>query len=390
MSESASRFSNKPLIHPTQDEMTPKNSRLSEPTSWTEQTKKFLSEKPAELVNSSGSRSVNSDLAETFRHSGWAPFRKRVDAALEQCDKVSSRRLSAFRCCGSDAHVESRIAGGKFSLGGGPPGMTIYRIRSTKCHDRFCLPCSKARAERIRTSLAIWLKPKQNLSLITLTLKQGPATLRSTLDRITRAFRCLRGKKLWKKCVLGGVATIEAKIGDDKNKFKKEDKPWNVHFHIIAEAKYIHQKSLSKLWLEITGDSDIVDVRRVGARSGAIQYITKYITKSSDHQIVNSPRHLDEAINAFTGRRLVTTFATWRGLKLMEIHDDIETEEEKAGWHAIGPLDDFIRRAARGDVEALAVMRKLIPPKQLAEPRPPDPGDDSTPFCDSTKGAFES
>lgn len=389
MPNPASRFSDKPLIQPTKAEVPPTTCHLPVSNTWTEQTKKFLSQKADPARPYSNTQGVNSDLSATFRHSGWAPFRRRVDKALERCHKVSNRRLTAFRCCGSDAHVEMRLVGGEYAIGGGPAGTPRYRIRSTKCHDRFCLPCSKARAERIRTSLAIWLKDRPNLKLITLTLRQGTDSLRTTLDRITRAFRCLRNTPLWKKAVAGGVATIEAKIGDDKNRFKTEEKPWNVHFHIIAEAKYIPQKLLSKLWLQITGDSDIVDIRLVGARSGAIQYITKYITKSSDNQIVNSPKHLDEAINAFTGRRLVSTFATWRGLKLMEIHDDIETASEKAAWQPLGSLDDFIRRAAGGDAEALRIMRTLISPRQLTEPRPPDRDDDTTPFSDSTKGVFE-
>lgn len=389
MSNPPSRFPTNPLIHTTRDSLPHTTSELPPENSWTEKTKKFLSEKPAITDTAGCARGVNSDLAETFRHSGWAPFRKRVDAALAACSKVSSRRLSAFRCCGSDARVEKN-EGPMLCLNPLPgPKVCRYRVISSKCHDRFCLPCSKARAERIRTSLAIYLKDQQNLKLITLTLKQGPATLRETLDRITRALRCLRNKPLWKKAVKGGVATIEAKIGDDKNEFALEKKPWNVHYHIIADSKYIPQKLLSKLWKQITGDSDIVDIRPVGARSGAIQYITKYITKSSDHKIVNSPRHLEEAIEAFTGRRLVTTFAAWRGLQLMEIHDDIETAEQKACWQPIGPLDAIIRLAAKGDAEALKIMRHLIPPKQLSEPLPPDPGDDTTVMCDSSKGVFK-
>lgn len=338
-----------------------KTSAKAGPDNWTEATQKFLSEKPAEPALSNCEPAVHntSDLAEQFRHSHWQPFRKRVSKALADNPDITQRRLSAFNCCGCDAHVEVRSLG-EFSKS--------YRIVSTKCHDRFCLPCSKARAERIRASLMLWMHGRENLSLITLTLKQGNQPLREILDRITRCFRALRNKPLWKKAVTGGVATIEAKIGTD-------GKAWNVHFHVVAEAKFLRQDKLAELWLSITGDSRVVDVRRVGAKSGAVQYITKYVTKSSDHSIVMSPTHLAEAIVAFTGRRLVSTFGTWRGVQLMEKHDETEVSQFAGEWRPIGPLDEFIRRAADGSAEALFIMRQLTPNRKLAQrPGQPPPG----------------
>lgn len=353
-----SPYSNKPLDPSHHQAGSRTDSAIAGPNNWTEATQKFLSEKPASPAAPLPPMHNTSDLAEQFRHSSWAPFRKRVAQALQDNPDISQRRLSAFNCCGCDAHVEvcdlSQNVDSK-----------KYRIVSTKCHDRFCLPCSKARAERIRTSMLIWMHGRPNLSLITLTLKQGNQPLRQILDRITRCFRALRNKPLWKKAVTGGVATIEAKIG-------KDGQAWNVHFHVVAEAKFLRQDKLAALWLQITGDSRVVDVRRVGANSGAVQYITKYVTKSSDHSIVMSPSHLAEAIVAFTGRRLVSTFGSWRGLQLMERHDHEETSEFASAWRPLGPLDDYIRRAAAGSAEALHIMRQLLPRREYSG-TPPSP-----------------
>lgn len=298
-----------------------------------------------------------SDLAENFRHSGWAPFRKKVIRAIEHVHGPESRRASAIRSCGCDAHVMSRWLGSEHKV-------QEFRIKSTKCHDRFCVPCAGARSGRIRDSLLRHMYQRENMSLVTLTLKASEAPLREVLDRITRAFRSLRNKPLWKKSVKGGAAIIEVKLGEGSGQ-------WHAHFHVLAEATYLDQRKLSSVWAAITGDSHIVDIRRVGAKSGAIQYITKYVCKAADASIVGSPKHLEEAIVAFHGRRLVTTFASWRGIALMEKDDDPPESEFTPEWRSEGPLDDFVRRAAAGDVEAARVLATISPGRF----RPPPRGD---------------
>jgi Replication protein len=328
-------------------------------------TTEFLDAKPVlnplgEQVNRGfAAPAPPSDLAENFRHGGWAPFRKRVIAAVEKIHGVESRRASALRCCGCDAHVMSRWLGSENKV-------KEYRIQSTKCHDRFCVPCANTRSARIRDSLLRHMYQRENMSLITLTLKASDQPLNEVLNRITWAFKRLRAKPLWKKCIKGGAAIIETKLGQGSG-------AWHAHFHVLAEAGYIDQRKLSALWLSITGDSHIVDIRRVGAKSGAVQYITKYVCKAADHSIVQSEKHLAEAVVAFHGRRLVTTFGTWRGIPLMEKDDDPPESTFTSEWESEGPLDEFISRAAAGDAVASAIMRRLRPHGPGRPPVPDDP-----------------
>jgi len=303
-------------------------------------------------------------LSENFRHGGWMPFRRRVEQALLTTEGITPRRIAAFRLCGCDAFVEAR------SRNPGLPSIKEYRIRQTKCHDRFCVPCSQERSNRIRMSLLKHMHPLENLKLITLTLAASDDTLSQILDRITRCFRLLRNKPLWNKNVQGGCAIIETKLGAGSKK-------WHVHFHVVAQSRYIPQDKLAELWQQITGDSRIVDIRPVGAKTGAVQYITKYITKAADHSIVMSPRHLSEALTAFHGRRLVTTFGTWRGLELMEkpandndyyYDENLGSRQPKPAWRPIGSLDAVLSDAAAGSPYALDVVRKL-----RRGPRPPPP-----------------
>jgi len=313
-----------------------------------------------------------SDLAENFRHGGWMPFRRRVEQALITTPGISPRRLAAFRCCGCDAFVEARSRVVNCNTPSGPALFgQEYRVRATKCHDRFCVPCSQERSNRIRCSLLKHMHTRGNMKLITLTLAASDRPLHEILDRITKCFRLLRNKPLWKKNVKGGVSIIETKIGDGSGK-------WHVHFHIVAETSFIPQRELSHLWHKITGDSHIVDIRQVGARVGAVSYITKYITKAADHSIVMSPKHLSEAITAFHGRRLVSTFGTWRGLELMEKPSDDadyyfdptdQCRYPKPDWRPLGSLATLLALAQAGDAAAAAVVRKLRRPAGRPPPK---------------------
>lgn len=287
-----------------------------------------------------------SELSTNFRHSGWAPFRKRVAEAFKELPEVSERRHAAFNICGADAYVEWQYA---TSL----QNNKNYRIRCTKCHDRFCVPCSQEKGRIVRDVLSTHMIGRPNMSLITLTLKRSTDPLTTILDRITKHFRALRVTPLWKRAVRGGVAIIETKIGTDKDS-------WHCHFHVLAETKYIDQKELSATWLAITGDSEIVDIRRVGSHAGAIKYVTNYVTKSADTAVVTSPKHLREAITAFTRRRLISTFGSWRGLQLSERKEgDDNYYPPSEGWQPYRSLNDVLAGAAMGDIECKAILREL-------------------------------
>jgi len=331
---------------------------------WAGQTEKFLSEKPAAAAAAAAAFVPRPDLCLGFRHSGWVPQREKVDAVLSVLPCVSQRRVGAFRSCGADAVVQ------RLQTTINPFGSADfihhykYRIVSTKCHDRWCLPCSQERAMRARAALNNHMEGMGNVKILTLTLLASDDELKDILDRITRHFRAMRNTSLWKKNVKGGVATIEAKIGDGSGK-------WHVHYHVVMQAAYIPQRELSNLWFKITGDSYIVDIRPMGSLRGGISYITKYITKAADRSVINSPPHLAAAIQAFTGRRLVSTFGTFRGVQLMErVPDDADTVEspiytalKQTAWETVGPLDALITRSVGGDYAALKILRALAPAK---------------------------
>lgn len=50
------------------------------------------------------------------------------------------------------------------------------------------------------------------------------------------------------------------------------------HCHLLIAMPYVPQRTISRKWLEITGNSMIVDIRRVNG-DGALSYVSKYIGK---------------------------------------------------------------------------------------------------------------
>lgn len=58
------------------------------------------------------------------------------------------------------------------------------------------------------------------------------------------------------------------------------------HIHMVVDSDYIPQNLLSKYWYDQTGDSYIVDVRRINLASdslkGTSRYMAKYLGKGSE------------------------------------------------------------------------------------------------------------
>jgi hypothetical protein len=87
----------------------------------------------------------------------------------------------------------------------------------------------------------------------------------------------------------------------------------NLHFHLLVYGPYIRQKTLAQAWLEITGDSFVVDVQEVKKPEAAAGYILKYITKPP---AVDSFAVLAAWSVALKGKRRVATYGVFFGVVL--------------------------------------------------------------------------
>jgi len=206
----------------------------------------------------------------------------------------------------------------------------------TTCGDRTCPTCRQESGRRLRRRYLPLLQQckTDELALITLTLliTAGPEDLYEKLERIRAAWSKLIRLAVWRP-VRGGLAAIEvlpARAG-----------AWNVHIHAIAEAGLVvrpfsyydkagrkregadilgagqtmRPQDVSAAWHRLTGDSYIVDIRRVkelpngrGGARGALAYVLKYLVKPQEWAGFEARAAYNRVMH---GRRLILTFGQW-------------------------------------------------------------------------------
>ena len=95
---------------------------------------------------------------------------------------------------------------------------------------------------------------------------------------------------------------------------------WHPHIHaVVLLNEYIDQKALSAEWERITGDSSVVDIRKLkaddqGGITDSLAEVFKYAVKFAE-----LPLDLNlEAYDVLHGKRLIGSFGCLHGLKLPE------------------------------------------------------------------------
>lgn len=322
------------------------------------------------------SLSVNPTTYKTptsFRHSGWAPVRRRVYDALASCCTPDAR-LKRFSECGNAAWVVVDSH-----------DMRSMRIVGNYCRDRFCTPCANARSQYVSDTLFRNVSAKR-IRFLTLTIKTGDEPLALCLNHLRDSFRKLRQTKLWKGCVTGGVAMTEVKWNDSTQR-------WHPHIHILFAGKFLPIKALRAAWLKATGDSYIVDIQAVKSPLDATRYVTKYATKAVDNNTLRNPRRLREAITALHGKRTLLLLGTWRRISLKRPVVGRDTQY-------VTSLKDLLTHIRLLNPYAIAVMHSVItktpltekfPARTVADPSrgPPAPTETRTPVPDRQRLLFE-
>jgi len=188
------------------------------------------------------------------------------------------------------------------------------RIRGSGCRHRMCEPCLQDRAAKIRSAL-LPLCADKDIRFLTLTLRHSKTPLRDQIDRLYRSFSLLRRRSEFKTHVSGGAAFLEIKVSD-------KDGLWHPHLHCLVEGTWWDAKDVSAAWHAVTGDSYVVDITRPRVIEDCARYCVGYCTKSIHPSVFRSPDLLDEAQVSLRGRRLCTTFGTWRGTPLEPTEKD--------------------------------------------------------------------
>lgn len=213
---------------------------------------------------------------------------------------------------------------------------TVGVVRLAKAH--FCkkhLVCPLcairrgAKGVRVHLEAFLYLKTQNSAltaSLVTLTVKNGPDLLERfehLQGGIRKANKRMRNARHRKRCpgefskFLGYVGSYEVKKG-------KGSKLWHPHCHmIVLHDRPLDQEKLSQEWLEIMGDSFVVDISPLQhPEDPAADFceVFKYAVKFSSMM----PAELFEAYFILAGKRLIFSGGLFRGVEIPEdLTDDL-------------------------------------------------------------------
>ena len=221
---------------------------------------------------------------------------------------------------------------------------TVEEIKLTKmrvCNQHLLCPfCASIRAsrsiQRNNPKVVEILRQNRKLKpvLLTLTVANGK-DLAERQEHLMSAFRTLiKRRQDWLKkgrgynqfCkLLGGFYSYE-------NTYNEKTGEWHPHLHIFGVLEeWIDQESLAETWHEITGDSYIVDIRRVRKHKElgygkAIAEVCKYALKFGDLSVEKTW----EAFMVLKGDRKVAlrlsgSFGLLRGIKM---DDEATTDDD--------------------------------------------------------------
>jgi len=210
---------------------------------------------------------------------------------------------------------------------------TIDEIRLVKAHTckqhLLCPFCAMRRSGKFvaknlpKVEQVIALNPSRIPAMVTLTVKNGPDLLerfnhlRAAHRRLNQRRRnALKGQRHseWAK-VSGGITSYEFTTSSQGD--------WHPHIHaLVMLDDFIDQKALSEEWRCITGDSYIVDIRRIRPKANAggldiasgLLEVCKYALKFHDMDLADTWK----AYQTLRTRRLVDSFGSLRGLEVAE------------------------------------------------------------------------
>jgi len=102
----------------------------------------------------------------------------------------------------------------------------------------------------------------------------------------------------------------------------------------------------------VTGDSYIVDVRRVRDGREAVRYVSKYAAKGFSVDGTTNVDRLSEAILALGSKRLVQCFGSWSKFKTIDAPTQV-------AWKRWITLEELVLQVNAGVLESWRILRLL-------------------------------
>lgn len=215
------------------------------------------------------------------------------------------------------------------------------------CRDRMCPTCQQRRARVVAARCSSLTVGMDSPRFLTLTLKAMDRPLFLTIAALTASFRVLRDSTEWRRHVSGGVYVIEVTRNDST-------KLWHAHIHVIFDGRFWAQRDISRVWLRVTGDSPVVDVRAVHSRTSAANYVAKYVAKPTG-SVTWPANALCEYADAMHGRRMVHTF----GASYAEEVEPANAGEQKVTAEPLCTANRLIHLGYKNDAYAKYAIELL-------------------------------
>lgn len=274
-------------------------------------------------------------------------FADTVYGLLDERD--SKHRLQSFRTCRTNAwFVRHKVSG-------------EIRVAAGRCNLRWCPLCIKTKRFIMRQSITPWVKSAKGTKFLTFTLKHSADSINDQIDKLYTSFQKIRRSKIWKKSVAGGLWFFQIKQS-------KTDELWHPHLHVIVDAKFMQQKTLSELWLSITDDSNIVDIRAVKDAKKAADYVSRYATAPCNLEDFTHEKAV-EVVEALAGRRICGTFGTGKQIQLVP-----KKCPDADAWETLGSYFEVItNQGDNGRFDIIFLSWKLNQPDLNGVTLPPAP-----------------
>ena len=197
------------------------------------------------------------------------------------------------------------------------------RVASNSCHLRWCPVCADSRRNYISHSVSEWVSEQSHPKFLTLTLKHSKAGLSFQVDCLYNCFRSLRRRNEFRKAVPGGIWFFQVKRS-------KTDGKWHPHLHCLISGDYIPHARLSRIWLQITYTSSVVDIRPIKDPQKAANDAARYA--AAPGSLVGLPlSKAVELVEAMHGRRICGTWGTARSVSLRP-----SRLQDSGKWQALG------------------------------------------------------
>ena len=275
------------------------------------------------LAATSSMKGSNSACKHRERIAQLSTAKKRSLQMANHCIKVADEPKVGFQVAGCANHMVFNNY------------YTIEKIRLSKvftCKKHLLCPfCARLRgAKQVAAYLPKYLqiikeKPSLVPALITLTAKNG-FDLKERANHLINSFRKMQSyRRDWLKKGRGfnELCKLDGAVFSYETTYN-EDSGWHFHLHAVGLLNdYIDVKKLSAEWLAITGDSFIVDVRKIQGDSEqemaeAFCEVFKYALKFSDLSLALNLK----AYKKLKGMKLQGSFGSFRGVKVPETMTD--------------------------------------------------------------------